>query len=200
MRPTHVLRSTVAVASAVIGFALTSVAPAHAAFTEHYHETGDILLPSLEEGPDATYCGLRDVPLSFDIRGTYQDAYHGTSPYLFGSGRRVATWTWTNPGTALTFTQHNVGQSRDHSITDNGDGTITIVAHDSGMQRVYGPDGSLLFQDNGLAVYAFRIGTNGTVDPDDDTFLGPVGEPEFRGPHGTAGRDFCTDFLHYTSA
>lgn len=199
MTARRIVTTTTAVAALACALSVAGPAPARAAYTERGHDVGDVLLPVPEEGPDATYCGLRDVPLHFDVRTNYEEGQRGTSPYPYASERRVATWTWTNPLTGLTFTQHNVGQSRDQSITDNGDGTITLTVQESGMSRVYGPDGELLFSDNGLLVYSLLIDTNGTVDPEDDEVLGLVGQPQLYGPHDTADRDFCTDFLHYTT-
>ena len=68
------------------------------------------------------------------------------------------------------------GNTRDTEIVDNGDGTLTISFKDATATKVW-LDGTFLFHDTGLAEGALLVDHNGTPTiPDDDVFLGPVGE------------------------
>ena len=61
-----------------------------------------------------------------------------------------------------------VRQSKDLSIVDNGDGTLTLTGLNTGSLWAYGPDGQLLGRQNGLTRETFLVDTLGTPDPDDD--------------------------------
>jgi hypothetical protein len=63
---------------------------------------------------------------------------------------------------------------------------------------VYGPDGELLFTNRGLVRSTFLVDNNGTIDPEDDEFIRDIDE-FVAGPHETFDRDFCADFLTYTT-
>jgi hypothetical protein len=92
-----------------------------------------------------------------------------------------------------TFVIEFHGNARDHKVVDNGDGTLTVFFRDS-VHSTASLDGEFLFQDSGLVEGAFLIDHNGTPsDPEDDTFLGPVGDDELHGRFDTGERDFCED-------
>jgi hypothetical protein len=87
-------------------------------------------------------------------------------------------------------------------ITDNGDGTITIVTIATGGSRFYDTNGKLVLNDPGQTRFAVDIDYNGTPsDPDDDVEV----PDSFRivrdstGRNDTAGRDFCADLVEFTS-
>jgi hypothetical protein len=108
----------------------------------------------------------------------------------------------TNLTTGGTFTNVFTANSRDHSIVDNGDGTITITDFASGGSRYYDTDGNLVLKDPGEVRFAFDIDYNGTPgNPDDDQDVAD----SFRivrdstGLNETEGRDFCADLLEFTS-
>jgi hypothetical protein len=85
------------------------------------------------------------------------------------------------------------GNARDHKVVDNGDGTLTIYFKDS-VRATAWLDGEFLFHDSGLVEGAVLIDYNGTPsDPEDDIFLGPVGDDELHGRFDTGDRDFCED-------
>ena len=198
MRTRHTVRSAVALTAVTLGLGAVSTGPALAEppVHEHTHVVADLVVPAPEEGPDATFCGLVGVPMHLDLVENYREGVRGG--FTYSADEMHGSYSWTNPETGLTFTQVNSGQGQDQKITDNGDGTITLVFSISGTQKVYGPDGTLLFHDSGVATIPLLIATNGTADPSDDEFLS-AGEPTFHGPHPTSDRSFCDDFLTYTS-
>jgi hypothetical protein len=116
------------------------------------------------------------------------------------SGTFHETSVFTNPETGRTYTGTFNGVDRDRSVTDNGDGTLSIVIQGSGAWAWYDADGKLLFHDTGTSVYEIRVDHNGTPsDPGDDgpgVFVGDL--KELTGRTDTYGRDFCRDLIDAT--
>ncbi|RXZ71728.1 hypothetical protein [Agromyces albus] len=113
--------------------------------------------------------------------------------------RFAATFQWVDTYSAngKTFVVDQQGNVRDHKIEDNGDGTLTIWFKNSVRTEVL-LDGEFLFHDSGLAEGAFIVDDNDTPsDPEDDTFIGPVGDDELHGRFDTGERDFCEDIALY---
>jgi hypothetical protein len=135
-----------------------------------------------------------DVNFTFNQRGSspfpyYRESVHGT----------VVT---TNLDTGGTFTDVFTNNSRDHTIVDNGDGTITITTFASGGSRFYDTNGKLVLRDPGQFRFAFDIDYNGTPgNPGDDVEV----PDSFRvvrdstGRNDLEGRDFCADLVEFTS-
>jgi len=90
--------------------------------------------------------------------------------------------------------------SRDLKVTDNGDGTLTIIVLSTGSAKWFGPDGELVFNEPGQIRFELLVDDNGTpTDPFDD------GETEFvglvkgsTGRNDTEGHDSCEDFRAIT--
>jgi hypothetical protein len=57
--------------------------------------------------------------------------------------------SFTDLATGKSFTNVLNIVNKDLKVTDNGDGTLTIVAMTTGSIKNYGPDGNLLFNDPG---------------------------------------------------
>ena len=113
--------------------------------------------------------------------------------------RTVVTTDLDNGGT---YTNVFTSNTRDHTIVDNGDGTITITDFASGGSRYYDTNGNLVLKDPGQVRYAFDINYNGTPgDPSDDTEV----PGSFRvvrpstGNSDLSGRDPCADLVEFTS-
>ena len=123
--------------------------------------------------------------------------HHGDG-LAYGGGPIRRTDVWTNTLNDKAFTITNRGQARDHKITDNGDGTLTIAIAASGVQKVYGPDGRRLFMDAGTFRFEILIDHGGTPgDPFDDEFITDLGVTANHGREDTAGRDFCEDLVTF---
>jgi len=163
----------------------------------HYSDVYDVLLPDPED-PNGSFCGgLVDVPLHGEVDGYFSVKDHGDGLFPYFADRFRSTLVYTNPLTGLSLTVVRVRQTKDLIITDNGDGTLTLVGLNTGALWSYGPDGELLGRQNGLSRDTFLVDTLGTADPFDDV-LTLVGDPFTAGLHTTT--DFCTDFLAATSA
>jgi hypothetical protein len=161
----------------------------------HYTDVYDLLLP---DEPDGSFCGgLVDVPLHGEVDGYFSVKDHGDEAFPYFADRFRSTLVYTNPLTGLTLTVVRVWQTKDLRITDNGDGTLTLVGLNTGALWSYGPGGELLGVQNGMSKDTFLVDTMGTTDPFDDQ-LTPVGDPFTAGQRTTG--DFCTDFLTATGA
>lgn len=80
----------------------------------------------------------------------------------------------TDPATGRSVSFSVVTNGKDLHITDNGDGTLTIVAFGTGSYTVWGEDGKALGRNPGQLREKVLIDTLGTADPSDDVFLGQL--------------------------
>jgi hypothetical protein len=139
---------------------------------------------------------------SGDISGNFVFNQRGSSPFPYYRESVQGTVVTTNLETGGTYTNVFTANSRDHTIVDNGDGTITITVFASGGSRFYDSEGKLVLRDPGQFRLAFDIDYNGTPgDPEDDAEV----PDSFRvvrdstGRNDLAGRDFCADLVEFTS-
>jgi hypothetical protein len=137
-----------------------------------------------------------------DISVNFLFNQRGSSPFPYYRESVHGTVVTTNLNTGGTFTQIFTNNSRDHTIVDNGDGTITITVFASGGSRLYDADGNFVLKDPGQFRFAFDIDYNGTPgDPSDDVEV----PDSFRIVRSSTGnsdfsdRDFCADLVEFTS-
>ena len=78
---------------------------------------------------------------------------------------------------------------KDKRVTDNGDGTLTILVLGTGNAVIYGEDGKAIARNPGQIRYEILIDDGGTpTDPSDDEFLADLGLVK----DSTGGNDdFC---------
>jgi hypothetical protein len=113
-----------------------------------------------------------------------------------------ATLVYTNLDTMGTFTEISTTNRRDAQVTDNGDGTLTIVVQATGSLRLYDSDGNFVLADPGQVRFQFMVDHGGTPgDPSDDVEIEGSFEVvrESTGRNDTQGRDFCEDLVTFTS-
>jgi hypothetical protein len=139
---------------------------------------------------------------SGDVSGNFVFNQRGSSPFPYYRESVHGTVVTTNLNTGGTFTAVFSVSSRDHTIVDNGDGTITITVFASGGSRFYDTNGKLVLKDPGQFRFAFDVDYNGTPgDPSDDVEI----PDSFRVVRGSTGnsdlsdRDFCADLVEFTS-
>jgi hypothetical protein len=137
-----------------------------------------------------------DVWVNFNLN------QRGSSPFPYDRESVHGTDVFTNLDTGGTFTNVFSVNFKDHVITDNGDGTITILVIGTGGSRYYDTDGNLVLNDPGQIRFSFDVDYNGTPsDPADDIEI-PNSFQVVRdstGRNDTAGRDFCADLVEFTS-
>jgi hypothetical protein len=139
---------------------------------------------------------------SGDVSGNFVFNQRGSSPFPYYRESVRGTVVTTNLETGGTYTNVFTANSRDHTIVDNGDGTITITSFASGGSRFYDADGNLVLKDPGEVRFAVDIDYNGTPgDPSDDVEV-PDSFQIVRGSTGNSDfsdRDFCADLVEFTS-
>ena len=136
-----------------------------------------------------------------DVHVNFTFNQRGSSPFPYYRETVHGTAVTTNLDTLGTFTNVFTVSNRDHTIVDNGDGTITITGYGSGGSRFYDTNGKFVLKDPGQFRFAFDIDYNGTPgDPDDDVEV----PDSFRvvrpstGNSDLSDRDFCADLLEFT--
>jgi hypothetical protein len=147
-------------------------------------------------------CDGTPVQEDVDVSGNLLFNQRGSGPFPYERESSRGTFAWTNLNTGGTFTNVFTSNSRDHTIVDNGDGTITITSFVSGASRYYDQDGNLVLKDPGEIRFAFEIDLNGTPGSPDDDFEVPGSFRTVRDSTGrtdTEGRDFCADVMEFTS-
>lgn len=148
----------------------------------------------LESASGVDVCGVM-VDIAVDIIGNDQERLAQSGFPLFmstGRGRITFTNLATDKSVTLSFT--NAGL-KDLTVTDNGDGTITLRTALTGVpQKVTYSDGTVALIDAGRIVFVTVLDYNGTpTDTSDDEFVSGYVE-SISGPHpGFEDQDlFCT--------
>ena len=173
-----------------VGF-MTSAALAKPLERFHFH---DVTSEVVED-----FCGDLTVRIDEDIRGVFLFNTHGPYGLAYGSERARGTQVITNLANDKTFTQIFSVLTKDLKVTDNGDGTLTILVLATGSGKVYGPDGKLLFNDPGQIRFEVLIDHGGTpTDASDDEFLEFLGQVKgSTGRNDLQDRDFCADIHEF---
>src|SRR3954471_18281080 len=135
-------RSVLLIAGLLIAGTVLASAPATAKPIDkgHFHDvfTGQVYdcdgIPAQDSG---------------DVSGNFVFNQRGSSPFPYYRESVHGTVVTTNLETGGTFTNVFTSNGRDHSIVDNGDGTITITTFASGGSRFYDANGEFVFRDPG---------------------------------------------------
>jgi hypothetical protein len=134
------------------------------------------------------WCGQEG--LSVDVQGVVHIRFKVTS-----QGRQRLVHFHDNVSVDETHTANGVTTRyvertlfKDLKVTDNGDGTLTIVVLATGNATLYGPDGKAIARGPGQVRFRLVVDHAGTpTDPDDDQVI------SFEQIKGSTGRndDFC---------
>ena len=196
MRSSRLIAAAVSLA-APVGL-LVQPAAAEQLESEHYVIDEDHI-EQVEHGTD--FCPDVAFPVRYQATGEgfFHGVRHGDGLVYFSDTFRVHE-SWTNTLNGKALTQDIAGHGKDLRITDNGDGTLSLVFQNSGRTFVYGPDGARLFVDAGRFVGELLVPDGGTPgDPSDDGEPVFVDELAHTGRQDTAERDFCADLLQFLS-
>jgi hypothetical protein len=157
----------------------------HDEFTEVEENFCDV------EGLSVEIHGVIDGTFLFNTTG------QNDLPHLMGVEHGTVSFTNLTTGKSLTDVFNDVDKTL--TVTDNGDGTITVVELLTGGLRTYGPDGKVVFHNDGQIRLQLLIDYGGTLlDPEDDVVLDEQLIFGSTGTNDTEGRDFCEDFLAIT--
>lgn len=183
-----------AVAAAAVVVALAGPAEAGPPLEkENFHDD----FTDVEEN----FCDV--LGLSVEIHGvidgtfTFNTTGKNDIPHLVGTNH--GTVSFTNLTTGKSFTNVFNGPDKTLKITPNADGTVTVVELITGGSRWYGPDGKVIFHEDGQIRLQLLIDFGGTpFDLSDDVILDEQLIFGSTGTNDTEGRDFCEDFLAIT--
>jgi hypothetical protein len=151
-------------------------------FQETFHEEGSNELQN--------FCGVAGLNVhetfSTDVRVGAVSQGPDELPHFREHDRQSVVWTNLANGEAVSSVLTTNG--RDLKVTDNGDGTLTVLVQLTGNTTLYA-DGKAIGKDSGQVRFEILIDHGGTpTDPSDDEFitdLGVVKEPTGRND------DFC---------
>jgi hypothetical protein len=137
------------------------------------------------------FCGVVGLTVQFDhvADGRFLFNPHGPDGLAYANATLKFTNVFTNVDNGNTVTEVGNVVDKDLRVTDNGDGTLTILVMTTGNAAVYGSDGKAIARNPGQVRFEVLIDHGGTPsDPSDDEFLADLGLVK-----GSTGRtdDFC---------
>ena len=180
-------RARVLILAVLLGFAvptLVSVGSASARPVERgeFHEVINEVFDDFCDVPGFTV----ESEIVFD--GTFAVKSRGRDGLLFYAEHTSSSQTFTNPANGLSAVDRTHVVDKDLHVTDNGDGTLTIVILITGPSSLYGPDGKAIARNPGQVRFELVVDHGGTpTDPSDDVEL------SFTQIKGSTGRsdDYC---------
>lgn len=132
-----------------------AAAGAGVAFHDRFHD----------EGADEieNFCGEAGLTVqhTFSLDMFVNVVPHGPNGWDYFLSHGVWTDTYTSGGNTVTAVA-NVTE-KDQQITDNGDGTLTIVVLATGNATAYGPDGKAIARDPGQLRFVIYIDADGNL-------------------------------------
>ena len=183
MRMTPSLKFAAMVACCVAASAvLVGHATAGEIFHESYHDEGTFV--------HQNYCGVagltvRDTAVT---DGTVRAVAHGPDGLAYFSEHFTQTGAFTNLANGKTVTFVTKAVTKDLKVTDNGDGTLTLIMLLTGNAVLYA-DGKAIGSDTGQVRVELLIDNGGTpTEPFDDEVIADLGV--VKEPTGRNG-DFC---------
>ncbi|MGH9288133.1 MAG: hypothetical protein ACRD0V_07580 [Acidimicrobiales bacterium] len=139
----------------------------------------------------ADFCDVSGLTVQADstTESRFMFNPHGPDGLGYGLEHLRITNVYTNQANGNAVTEKVTTLFKDLRVTDNGDGTLTILVLATGNAVVSGPDGKAIARNPGQVRFEVLIDNGGTPsDPSDDEFL------EFlRDVKESTGRtdDFC---------
>lgn len=153
------------------------------AFRDSFHDE--------ETNIEENFCGVPGLTVEFTTitDGRIHIVPHGPDGLPYFAFHIEQTQVVTNLANDKTLTSESTITDKDLRITDNGDGTLTILVLTTGNAVLYGEDGKAIARNPGQTRFEILVDNAGTpTDPTDDEFL------EFLGVvKESTGRtdDFC---------
>jgi hypothetical protein len=184
MRHSRKLRlSAILALGATVAVTLAAAASAGQIVRESFHDEGTFVIENFCDVP-----GLI-VENMFVADGSVRAVPHGPNGLAYFLEHATQTNVFTNVANGKAVTLVGKVTEKDLKVTDNGDGTLTILVLATGNDVLYGPDGKAIARNPGQIRFEILVDHGGTpTDPSDDEFL------EFLGVvKESTGRsdDFC---------
>ena len=137
------------------------------------------------------FCGVSGLRVRLDATVVidFRLVQHGSDELPYYTEHVAFSGVYTNLRTGQFVTAVETTLGKDLSVTDNGDGTFTIVAFGTGNATIYDSTGTAIGRNPGQLRFEITVDNGGTPsDPSDDEFV------SFDGILlGSTGRsdDFC---------
>jgi hypothetical protein len=182
MRHSRKLRLSALLALGVTAAAMLAAgAAAQPPVKERFHDEGTFV--------DEDFCGAGlTVDGTFVVDGSVLVVAHGPDGLAYFLEHVSQTTTFTNRANGKTVTIESSVLNKDLRVTDNGDGTLTILFLATGNDVFYGPDGKAIGRNPGQVRFEILVDHGGTpTDPSDDEFLSAE---QVKGSTGRSD-DFC---------
>ncbi len=176
-------RSAVLVGAVVAAVTLAAAASGGQVFRETIHEEDDVVLANFCDVPGLT---VNDA-FVLDLRVHIVPHGRDRLDYFLQHGQRTDVYTNVANGKSVRAVATVI--EKDLRVTDNGDGTLTILILATGNAVLYGANGKAIARNPGQIRFEVLIDHNGTpTDPSDDEFIADLGVVK-----GSTGRsdDFC---------
>ena len=164
------MRRPALIFAALVGFVvpLLVAAPASAKPVER-GEFHDVFIETFEDFCDEPGFTVESV---FVVDGRFTLRSRGRDGLLAYMEHAKSTQTFTNPVNGLSVVDKTRVLDKDLHVTDNGDGTLTIVILITGPSSLYGPDGKAIARNPGQVRFELVVDHGGTpTDPSDDVEL-----------------------------
>jgi hypothetical protein len=171
MRHSRTLRlSAILALGATAAVMLATPASAGQVFRELIHEEDTFVINDFCDVPGLT------VEVASVVDGRVQAVAHGPDGLAYFLQRATHTNVFTNVANGKSI--HDVSRvlEKDLRVTDNGDGTLTILILATGNSVLYGEDGKAIARNPGQIRFEILVDHGGTpTDPSDDEFLTDLG-------------------------
>lgn len=198
--PTTIRRRVGAVAAGAMLATVALVPPAGAAdhpVLENEHFKGTYTHVEQDGGE------CLDLPFLLRHDGTFNTRVRfmlrGNNPWGYFSVAATGRDTYTNLSTGTTLRGSWNAREADQTITDNGDGTSTIVSTLFNRTAYHAPSGALIGTDVWRTTGTWVIATQGTPDPEDDVVISEEIVAPTTGARTLDGRDYCDVAEEYLS-
>jgi hypothetical protein len=140
----------------------------------------------------SNFCGVSGLTVRFDLTADGQFAVktHGSDQLPYYQEHVDIEVVYTNVRTKQYVTDVFMRRTKDLRVTNNGDGTLTLLVLQTGNNVTYDGNGKIIARDPGQVRYENLIDHGGTPsDPSDDEFIEFLGiVKDFTGRTD----DFCT--------
>jgi hypothetical protein len=172
---------------ATAALALATSASAGQYLREKFHDEDTFVLND--------FCGVPGMSIEVELTldGRVQAVGHGPDRIAYFLQPATAARVFTNPANGKSIHDFSRFIEKDLRVTDNGDGTLTILILNTGNAVLYDANDNVLARNPGQVRYEILVDHGGTpADPFDDEFLADLGLVK-----GSTGRsdDFCAAAL-----
>ena len=120
------------------------------------------------------FCGVPGLTVDIDsvVDGTFRIGSQGKSRLPYYTEHVDFTQVFTNVANEKFATTKESVNAKDLRVTDNGDGTSTVVAFATGNATIYNSSGKAIGRNPGQFRSVILIDNGGTpTDPSDDDFI-----------------------------